>query len=454
MALGFALFAAVMMARGHAAEIPAKERIVVLLTIDGFPAWMWRDPTLPTPTLRRLAKEGAVADAMSVSNPSITWINHTTLVTGVEPRKHGVLFNGLLIRQPPLAPIIEPWRDKAELVRVPTVYDVAHQAGLTTAQVDWVAILNSGTIDWEFLEVPKPNGAIERELIDRGAITAAEVAAFGKGKNIAWRDMMWTRAATHIVREHKPNLLLFHLLTTDAINHSTGPGSQASFTACAYVDRLVGDLLDALGAAGLKDKATLLITTDHGFKKVAKVVFPNVALRKAGLVQVDKEKVSRCDAYVMAQGGMAFVYVNDPERREALVPQLRDLFASMEGVASVVDGNDGPKFGMPLPAENPGMGDLVLFAKGGYAFKSSFDGEEIVAPSTNYLGTHGYIASDPELDGIFIAWGHGIKKAGRLPRIRNVDVAPTVAELLGVRLPTSEGRVLGELLDLTTTRSP
>jgi predicted AlkP superfamily pyrophosphatase or phosphodiesterase len=454
MALGFALFAAVMMARGHAAEIPAKERIVVLLTIDGFPAWMWRDPTLPTPTLRRLAKEGAVADAMSVSNPSITWINHTTLVTGVEPRKHGVLFNGLLIRQPPLAPIIEPWRDKAELVRVPTVYDVAHQAGLTTAQVDWVAILNSGTIDWEFLEVPKPNGAIERELIDRGAITAAEVAAFGKGKNIAWRDMMWTRAATHIVREHKPNLLLFHLLTTDAINHSTGPGSQASFTACAYVDRLVGDLLDALGAAGLNEKATLLITTDHGFKKVAKVVFPNVALRKAGLVQVDKEKVSRCDAYVMAQGGMAFVYVNDPERREALVPQLRDLFASMEGVASVVDGNDGPKFGMPLPAENPGMGDLVLFAKGGYAFKSSFDGEEIVAPSTNYLGTHGYIASDPELDGIFIAWGHGIKKAGRLPRIRNVDVAPTVAELLGVRLPTSEGRVLGELLDLTTTRSP
>ena len=445
--LSLLLFVTARTAHGEPAVIPAKERVVVLLSIDGFPSWIWRDPTLPTPILRRLAQSGAVAEAMTVSNPSITWINHTTLVTGVEPRKHGVLFNGLLIRQPPLAPVVEPWRDKAELVRVPTLYDVAHRAGLTTAQVDWVAILNSGTIHWEFLEVPKPSGTIEREMIARGAITAAEVAAFGKGKNIAWRDMMWTRAATHIVREHKPNLLLFHLLTTDAINHAAGPGSAASFTAFAYADRMVGDLLEALEDAGLKEKATVVITTDHGFKKVAKGVFPNVALRHAGLVQVEKEKVSRCDAYVMAQGGMAFVYVNDPAKRAALLPQLRELFTTMEGVASVVDGTDGPTLGMPLPEENQGMGDLILFAKSGYAFKSSVEGEQLVAPSPNYLGTHGYAASDPELDGVLIAWGYGIKAGVRVPRIRNVDVAPTLAEILGVQLPPGDGRILSELLD-------
>lgn len=432
--------------RGDDAKIAPKDRIVILVTIDGFPAWIWRDPTLPAPTLRRLAAEGATADAMTVSNPSITWINHTTLVTGVAPRKHGVLFNGLLVRQPPLPPLVEPWRDKAELVRVPTLYDVAHQSGLTTAQVDWVAILNSGTIDWEFLEIPTPGGAVERELIARGAITAPEVAAFGKGKNIAWRDMMWTRAATHIIREHKPNLLLFHLLTTDAINHANGPGSQASFAAYAYADRLVGDLLGALTDAGLKEKATVVIATDHGFKKVTKAIFPNVALRQAGLVQVDKEKVSSCDAYVMAQGGMAFAYVNEPARREALLPQLRELLAGIEGVASVHDGSEGPRLGMPLPAENPGMGDLILFAKAGYAFKGSFEGEKIVDVSTNYLGTHGYPASDPELDGAFIAWGYGIKPGARVPRVRNVDVAPTLAELLDVKLPGVEGEVLREIL--------
>src|SRR5215207_280238 len=78
-----------------------KDRHVVLVTIDGFPASLWHDPALPIPTLRKLAADGASADAMTVANPSITWPCHTTLVTGVAPQKHGVLFNGLLVRQGP-----------------------------------------------------------------------------------------------------------------------------------------------------------------------------------------------------------------------------------------------------------------------------------------------------------------------------------------------------------------
>ena len=87
-----------------------QDRHVVLVTIDGFPAGLWHDPSLPIPTLRQLAAEGAAADAMTVSNPSITWPCHTTLITGVTPQKHGVLFNGLLVRQGPgKPPKIEPW---------------------------------------------------------------------------------------------------------------------------------------------------------------------------------------------------------------------------------------------------------------------------------------------------------------------------------------------------------
>src|SRR5215213_4699269 len=153
-----------------AAPIPPAERTVIMISIDGFPAWLWRDQTMPIPHLRKLAAAGAVADSMVASNPSITWINHTTLVTGVEPRRHGVLFNGLLHRgengQPPS---IEQWADKGAMVRVPTLYDVAFKAGLKTAQVDWVAILNSGTIHHEFLELPNVNGRLEREMVAAGA---------------------------------------------------------------------------------------------------------------------------------------------------------------------------------------------------------------------------------------------------------------------------------------------
>jgi len=83
----------------------ASDRHVVVVCIDGFAAYLLDDPKAPVPTLRKLAKEGAVAESgMKVSNPSITWPNHTTLVSGVEPEKHGVLANGVLFAERPASP--------------------------------------------------------------------------------------------------------------------------------------------------------------------------------------------------------------------------------------------------------------------------------------------------------------------------------------------------------------
>ena len=430
-----------------AETIPAKDRIVVLISVDGFPAWIWKDPHLVIPNLRKLAADGAVAEKMTVSNPSITWINHTTLVTGVNPQKHGVLFNGLLVRGGPTQPpAIEQWRDKADMVFAPTVYDAAFKAGLKTAQVDWVAILNSGTIHHEFLEIPKFGGAIEQEMIAAGTVSVDDIRNWTKGRGIVWRDAIWTKAATHIVEKHKPNLLLYHLLTTDAVNHQNGPGSFASYAAYAYADRLIGDLLDSLQRAGLRDRATIVVATDHGFKKVQKVIHTNVALHDAGLIRLKEGKVESCDAYVMPQGGLAFVYVTDPAKRAELLPKLKSLCAGLEGVKQVIDGTDGPTLGMPTPAENQGMGDLVLYAKDGYAFYQGLEGAEVIRESKGYLGTHGYPSSDPELDGIFLASGYGIKPGTKLERVTNLDVAPTIAELLGVPLPKVDGRVLKEIL--------
>ena len=92
------------------------------------------------------------------------------------------------------------------------------------------------------------------------------------------------------------------------------------------------------------------------------------------------------------------------------------------------------------------MGDLILFAKEGYLFNNSAEGEDVVTPVVNYSSTHGYLASDPDMDGIFIATGAGIKKGVHLPRISSLDLAPTIAHLLGVTMPEPEGRVIEEIL--------
>jgi predicted AlkP superfamily pyrophosphatase or phosphodiesterase len=431
----------------------AADRHVILITLDGFPARFWHDESLPLPNLRRLARDGAAADAMTVSNPSITWINHTTLVTGVTPRRHGVLFNGLLVRGgPDQPPRIEPWVDKDRLVFAPTIFDLAYRAGLTTAEVDWVAVSRPGTIHWSFAEIPNADGKVEQEMTAAGLLRPEQFGWFhGRNrKNMTWIDDTWTQAACFIFEKHHPNLLLFHLLNPDSIQHQYGPGSAAAYNALAYADRQVGDLLSVVQRSGFGPRTTVIVTSDHGFKKVAKVVYPNVLLKQAGLLAVSGSKVTHCDVVAVAEGGMAFVYVNDAARKAELLPGLKKRFAAAEGITQVLDGHDGPTLGMPTPEENQGMGDLILFAKDGYAFKDGAGGEEAVAVSQGYLGTHGYPASDPELDGIFIAQGNRIKPGVVLPRIANLDVAPTIAQVLGLQIPRAEGRVLTEILEMTT----
>lgn len=437
--------------RSQVNTLPAKDRTVIVISLDGFPAWTFTDPTLPIPVLRRLAREGVLADGMRISNPAVTWPNHTSMVTGVHPEKHGVLYNGMLVRGGPKdAPRVEPWRDKREMVRVPTVYDLAYKAGLTTAQVDWVAIQNPGTITWEFPERPRIGGAIEKEMIAEGLLTEMETREFSKN-NTAWRDQVWTNAAIHIIKKHKPNLLLFHLLNLDSIHHRYGPKTAAGYTAQAYIDTRVGELLGALRAANLLDRATILVVSDHGFKTAKRVVRANAMLRRMGLLQAEGAKVTG-DAYVIPEGGTAMAYVTDPENRSRLAPQMKEAFLAMEGVARVLEPSEFHSFGMPTPEENDQMADLALVAKEGYSFSAQADGDTVVdiAGGMN-PGYHGYVNTDPEMNAIFIAWGYGIRGGQRLGVIDNVDVAPTIAALLGLRMEGITGKRLDTILELSDT---
>lgn len=107
---------------------------VIVISLDGFPAFALDGPKLPIPTLRKLMANG-VSGPMTAINPTVTWPNHTTMVTGVRADQHGLLANGTITRTGAWPPVkVDPLVAKTKMVHVPTVYDAAHQAGLTTAQ--------------------------------------------------------------------------------------------------------------------------------------------------------------------------------------------------------------------------------------------------------------------------------------------------------------------------------
>ncbi len=52
----------------------------------------------------------------------------------------------------------------------------------------------------------------------------------------------------------------------------------------------------------------------------------------------------------------------------------------------------------------------------------------------------------------FVAWGAGIRPGVRVPKMSQVDVAPTAAALLGLRLPDADGATVVGILGLPGAR--
>ena len=435
-----ALVGATMLATG---QTPARDRLVIIASIDGFSMQMLKDPNTSVPTVRRLMSEGVFAsEGMRSVNPTVTWPNHTAMVTGVEPLRHGLLYNGLPVRAPGRAVRIEPFVPKDKLVLAPTLYDLAHSAGLKTAEVDWVAIEDAPTIDYSFFEIPKAGTPVVREMVQAGLITDEQVRNFTK-LSINVRDDFWTEAAIYILRKHRPNLLLFHMLTTDSVQHRYGTGALAAQTALAFADRQLGRLLDAVREMGIADRTTVFVVSDHGFHSATKIIRPNTVLKREGLLR----SATDCDAWVIPEGGTAMVYITNPARRAELLPKLRESLGALEGVESVIGEERYAELGYPPPGPDSRMSDLVLAAKRGYAFGGDQDGAAVVdVPAGSLSGNHGYLSTMPDMTAIFVAAGAGIRKGAALGAIPNLDVGPTAARLLGLEMKGVKGQVLTEIL--------
>jgi predicted AlkP superfamily pyrophosphatase or phosphodiesterase len=435
-----------------AAAAPAH---VVLISVDGLAAYYLDDPKAHLPTIRRLAREGAVAAGVRSSFPTVTWPNHTTLVTGVAPAKHGVIANSYLDRSTGKTVMLlpDPVFDKDEIVKVPTVYDLAHDAGMKTAGVIWPASRNAKSLDWTMPDV-KP---IDLFLKCSTPAWLDELRAAGiwvdmqeKWCNAAGggvqRDWMYARAAAQVIREHQPRLVLLHLVEADHAQHNSGPRSSDAYWACSHEDDRVRDVVEAVEAAGLRDRTTFFVVSDHGFIAYRRTILPNVHLRKSGLLKLENDKVVSRDAYSLAQGGAAFVYVLDKSRRSTTLQNLKAKFKGHDGVAAVFEDREFPELGLPTPDADPRMPDLILAAKDGYTFGDDAKGDNIITSIPAEKGTHGTLATDPLMYGTFIASGAGIRPGTKLDLINGVDVAPTIARLLGLRMPNVDGRVLDEIL--------
>jgi predicted AlkP superfamily pyrophosphatase or phosphodiesterase len=341
-------------------EITDNDNHVIIISIDGFPADALWDDRVPIPAIRELAKNGAWSTALIPSTPTVTWPNHHSIVTGVHPEKHGVLTNGIFVRPGPGEPI---WRDndvdRDQLSDYPTIYDLAYQSGLQTAEVNWPVTRNTNTFHDTFPDAVDPvthtNPELRSEMVELGLLADETEAAYQVG-GVA-RDYVRTKVATHLIRSRTPNLLLFHLLNVDSSHHQHGKQSGPGNTALAYADANVRMIINALEEAGVRDQTTIFIVSDHGFMNVTRRIQPNILLRQNGLLETDDSgSIENAKVQVLSNGGTAMVFATDPQTREEDIAEARSLFEGLEGVERVLDPSQYAEFGLPDPTDNQNMG--------------------------------------------------------------------------------------------------
>ena len=253
---------------------------------------------------------------------------------------------------------------------------------------------------------------------------------------------MVSSVAAHVLRRHEPDLLFVHFLCVDSFQHLYGPRSPEAYWAIEYVDGLIGRLLDSLPVASI-DRTAIFVFSDHGFLPSTREIRPNVRLRRLGALCVQSNGRMTGEAcFVMNHGAGALYRLNADSR--AFEEIAREI-ATLEGVSAMWTTAEYATVGLPVPEDHVQVAEAMLEAEPGYCFGDTAIGEdEHGAP--RYLGTHDQRPMYADNAAFFLAAGAGIARAVEIGTIRSRDVAPTVAETLGSRLPSVEGAVLEQAL--------
>jgi predicted AlkP superfamily pyrophosphatase or phosphodiesterase len=423
---------------------------VLMISIDGMkPEYVTHasEHGLHLPTLERFLRDGTYADGVLPVFPSVTYPDHTTMITGVWPEQHGIYNNALF---DPEGKLDKAWYWYAESIRVPTLWDVAHKAGIGTAAVSWPVSVNAASVDslipeyWRSftLEPGNPQDAYLMEAISRpvGMLSSMEkrLGPYMAGNDTRIvGDRTRTRFSRDILEHQKPGFMTIHLSSLDEAEHLNGPFSQEANHTLEAIDGMVGELI----AAAMKNdpKTTVVVVSDHGFASVQHALNLTIPFVQAGLITFGKsasgeEKVTSWKAQPWSASGLAAIMLhnrNDTATRAQVKSLLEKLAADpANGIAKILTAEEVRQAGgFPDAA-------FVLALKPGYTIGTEESGA-LVGPAS-VKGTHGYVPSIPEMHASFFAMGAGIAHGRDLGIIDMRQVAPTVAGLLGVSLPTAK----------------
>jgi arylsulfatase A-like enzyme len=407
------------------------------------------------PRLVRLGQRGIVFNAHHSVLPTVTRVNASSIATGAYPETHGLLGNTVYIPAVDAKMGLDTGsrenleaiaRASGPLLTASSLGEILQGAGKKLFAV------GSGTSGAAFLlNHTVGTGAISHQEFTRPEALGAHVLEkLGPPPAAAMPNAaLNTRAVdaylTLGLEEMHPDVTLMWISDPDHTAHNKGIGSGPSNESLRLVDAEIGRIEDALRARGLLDRTNVIVASDHGFSthtgtlKLAPLVAPLARPLPDGSPDI-----------VVAEGAIHFRSGGDNARVAAIVamlqrrPEVGAIFTRSKpggGAEGVVPGT--LSFGVAR-WNHPRSADILVSAN--WTREKNEAGYE---GQTTEVGVAGHGSSSPyDLHITLMAAGPDFREhaVSNVPT-GNVDLAPTLLRLLGIRIPSSmTGRVIEEAL--------
>jgi predicted AlkP superfamily pyrophosphatase or phosphodiesterase len=204
-----------------AAKPPRVKHVFIVSFDQGNPELI---RTNDLPTFHQMATEGAHTWNAYTIVPSLTLPSHTSMLTGVGPQVHQILWND--------------YRPTNGVVKIPTIFSLAKERGLKTAMF-------VGKEKFKHLELP---GTIDTLVWPQPDDDAKSVA----------------KAFAAEFEKSKPNLTFIHFRDPDTVGHKTGAYSPEKIQALKDCDEALQTIQEAVAAAGVLKDSVFILTADHG----------------------------------------------------------------------------------------------------------------------------------------------------------------------------------------------
>ncbi len=298
---------------------PARSaRAVVLLVLDGLGWSAVQDHGAVMPRIAQM--EG---DAITTVAPSTTATALTSIATGLAPAQHGVVGYRMLVDNAVLNVLRWTVPNRG---RIPDPFDVQRHPPFLDREVPVVTRS-------EF----KDTGFTQAHL--RGG----RLAGWHTVAGLVEQCVRAIEAGERFVYAYYPGV--------DTIAHEFGLHDRVFERELAFVDRFVGELIDALPG-----DAALLVTSDHG----------QVHLEADSWIEIP-ELIQLSDA-VAGDGRFRYLYANGENRKE-LLGRARELCSDRAWVWSRSEVLESGMFGPGATGTVPGrIGSVVLAAREPVAF--------------------------------------------------------------------------------------